>query len=125
MNKGKKKQVIIDLDEINFFDENIHPNLVRKIRIVDRNSTQTRITSETMTLLEFARIVGARAAQLDGLAKPFVSAEDVTDSIQLALKELKEGKIPLKIQREIREGLIEEWSIGEMVLPFQESLSKK
>jgi len=45
-----------------------------------------------------------------------VDAEGETDSLQIAMKELRERKIPLIIRRYLPDGSYEDWAIHELVI---------
>lgn len=77
-----------------------------------------RITSNRMTKFEKAHILGVRALQLSMNAPPLVDIEDETDPLKIALKELKEGKVPFIIRRRLPDNSFEEWSIKEMIIPY-------
>ncbi len=54
-----------------------------------------RLTTRYMTKYESARIVGARARQIAMCAPVMVELEGETDPLQIAMKELKQRKIPI------------------------------
>jgi DNA-directed RNA polymerase I, II, and III subunit RPABC2 len=49
-----------------------------------------------------------------------VQIEGETDPLQIAMKELREKKIPLIIRRYLPDGSYEDWSIDELQIDFQE-----
>ena len=70
----------------------------------DANSAEARmnqkkITTPYMTKYERARVLGTRALQIAMCAPVMVELEGETDPLQIAMKELKEGKIPIIIRR--------------------------
>lgn len=68
-----------------------------------------RITTRFMTKYERARILGTRALQLSMNAPPMVELEGETDPLQIAMKELRERKIPLIIRRYLPDRSYEDW----------------
>ncbi|RQM07202.1 hypothetical protein DH86_00000895, partial [Scytalidium sp. 3C] len=59
-----------------------------------------RTTTPYMTKYERARILGTRALQISMNAPVLVDLEGETDPLQIAIKELREKKIPLIVRRE-------------------------
>jgi DNA-directed RNA polymerase I, II, and III subunit RPABC2 len=51
-------------------------------------------------------------------APTLVDLEGETDPLQIAHKELREGKIPLIIRRYLPDGSYEDWSVGELERDF-------
>ena len=58
-----------------------------------------RITLPYMTKYERARVLGTRALQIAMCAPVMVELEGETDPLQIAMKELKQRKIPIIIRR--------------------------
>ncbi|KAM0687181.1 subunit common to RNA polymerases I [Conglomerata obtusa] len=81
-------------------------------------SKPDRVTNSRMTKFEKAHILGVRALQLSMSAPPLVDIEDEIDPLKIALKELNEGKIPFVVRRRLPDGSFEEWSVKEMVIPY-------
>jgi DNA-directed RNA polymerase subunit K/omega len=75
---------------------------------------EERITKNTMTLYERVRILGTRAKQLSGGAKPLISGADDMNPKEIAKLELKHKMTPFKIRRILPNGDIEEWKISEL-----------
>lgn len=84
-----------------------------------RISKADRVTSNRMTKFEKAYILGIRAQQLSLNAPPLVEIDDETDPLKIALKELREGKIPFILRRNLPDNTYEEWSVKEMYIPFE------
>lgn len=49
-------------------------------------------------------------------APVMVELEDETDPFQIALKELRERRIPLTIRRFMPDGTYEDWSVQELIV---------
>lgn len=75
-----------------------------------------RTTTNYMTKYERARLLGTRALQLSMNAPPMVELQGETDPLQIAMKELRERKIPLIIRRNLPDGSYEDWSVNELVI---------
>ncbi|KAK2608782.1 subunit common to RNA polymerases I, II, and III [Conoideocrella luteorostrata] len=63
-----------------------------------------RSTTPYMTKYERARILGTRALQISMNAPVLVDLEGETDPLQIAIKELREKKIPLIVRRYLPDG---------------------
>ena len=77
-------------------------------------SDKTRRTIPFLTRFEKARIVGKRAEQLSKGAPPLVDVGNLENPVDIALKELKERKIPYIIRRALPNGVIEDWRVEEL-----------
>ncbi|XP_075984552.1 RNA polymerase II subunit RpII18 [Anticarsia gemmatalis] len=75
-----------------------------------------RITTRYMTKYERARVLGTRALQIAMCAPVMVELEGETDPLQIAMKELKHGKIPIIIRRYLPDHSYEDWSIDELII---------
>lgn len=69
-----------------------------------------------MTKYERARILGARALQISMNAPIMVELDGETDPLEIAMKELRQRKIPLIIRRKLPDGSHEDWSVDELVI---------
>jgi len=58
--------------------------------------------------------LGTRALQISMNAPIMVELEGETDPLQIAMKELKERKVPLIIRRYLPDESYEDWSIDEL-----------
>lgn len=75
-----------------------------------------RITTKYMTKYERARVLGTRALQIAMCAPIMVQWEGETDPLQIAMKELKQRKIPIIIRRYLPDHSYEDWSIDELII---------
>eukprot|EP01090_Pellita_catalonica_P018748 TRINITY_DN6154_c0_g1_i1.p1 TRINITY_DN6154_c0_g1~~TRINITY_DN6154_c0_g1_i1.p1 ORF type:complete len:129 (-),score=35.03 TRINITY_DN6154_c0_g1_i1:93-479(-) len=71
-------------------------------------------TTPYMTKYERARILGTRALQISMNAPIMVELENETDPLEIALKELRERKIPIIIRRYLPDGSHEDWRLDEL-----------
>ena len=65
---------------------------------------------------ERARVLGTRALQIAMCAPVMVELEGETDPLQIAMKELKQRKIPIIIRRYLPDGSYEDWGIEELLI---------
>ena len=90
-----------DIDEAEMEDEPSQEN----VDILPADGSQRdrpslkRITTPYMTKYERARVLGTRALQIAMCAPVMVELEGETDPLQIAMKELKQRKIPIIIRR--------------------------
>ena len=75
-----------------------------------------RTTTPYMTKYERARILGTRALQISMNAPLMVELEGETDPLQIALKELSKGLIPLIVRRYLPDGSYEDWTVSELAV---------
>ncbi|KAM7472157.1 hypothetical protein LguiA_010340 [Lonicera macranthoides] len=73
-------------------------------------------TAKYMTKYERARILGTRALQISMNAPVMVELEGETDPLEIALKELRQGKIPFTIRRYLPDGSFEDWGVDELIV---------
>eukprot|EP01103_Thecamoeba_quadrilineata_P020010 TRINITY_DN8382_c0_g1_i1.p1 TRINITY_DN8382_c0_g1~~TRINITY_DN8382_c0_g1_i1.p1 ORF type:complete len:128 (+),score=36.71 TRINITY_DN8382_c0_g1_i1:65-448(+) len=73
-------------------------------------------TTKFMTKYERARILGTRALQISMNAPIMVQLDGETDPLQIAMKELRERKIPLIIRRYLPDGSYEDWSLEDLII---------
>ncbi|ORZ38194.1 hypothetical protein BCR44DRAFT_116440 [Catenaria anguillulae PL171] len=76
----------------------------------------SRITTPYMTKYEKARILGTRALQISMNAPVMTELNGETDSLQIAMKELREKKIPLIVRRHLPDGSFEDWGVDELIV---------
>ncbi|KAI9839119.1 MAG: hypothetical protein M1819_003112 [Sarea resinae] len=74
-----------------------------------------RTTTPYMTKYERARLLGTRALQISMNAPVLVDLEGETDPLQIAIKELREKKIPLVVRRYLPDGWYEDWTCEELL----------
>lgn len=85
---------------------------------VDPSTTpkSQRITTSFLTKYERARILGTRALQISMNAPVLVSLDGETDPLKIAMKELRERKIPIIIRRYLPDDSHEDWRIEELIV---------
>ncbi|KAF2741433.1 RNA polymerase Rpb6 [Polyplosphaeria fusca] len=80
-----------------------------------RVPNEKRTTTPYMTKYEKARVLGTRALQISGNAPVLIDVEGMTDPLQIAIKELREKKIPLVVRRYLPDGWYEDWTCEELL----------
>ena len=75
-----------------------------------------RITTPYMTKYERARVLGTRALQISLNAPVMVDIGGETDALKIAMKELRERKIPMIIRRYLPDNSFEDWSLDELIV---------
>ncbi|KAF1353554.1 DNA-directed RNA polymerases I, II, and III subunit RPABC2 [Delphinella strobiligena] len=80
-----------------------------------RIPNERRTTTPYMTKYERARVLGTRALQISMNAPVLVDVEGETDPLQIAIKELREKKIPLVVRRYLPDGWYEDWTCEELL----------
>ncbi|KAH0812841.1 hypothetical protein GEV33_009940 [Tenebrio molitor] len=63
-----------------------------------------------------ARVLGTRALQIAMCAPVMVELDGETDPLQIAMKELKQRKIPIIIRRYLPDHSYEDWGIDELII---------
>ena len=74
------------------------------------------LSSIFKTQYERARVLGTRALQIAMCAPVMVELEGETDPLQIAMKELKQRKIPIIVRRYLPDGSFEDWGIDELII---------
>ncbi|KAJ7515489.1 hypothetical protein O6H91_22G015400 [Diphasiastrum complanatum] len=77
---------------------------------------KARKTTKYMTKYERARVLGTRALQISMNAPVMVELEGETDPLEIAMKELRERKIPFTIRRYLPDGSYEDWGVDELIV---------
>ena len=83
---------------------------------VEGKKSSERVTTPYMTKYERARVLGTRALQIAMCAPVMVELEGETDPLQIAMKELKQRKIPIIIRRYLPDQSYEDWAIDELII---------
>mmetsp|Transcript_3810 Transcript_3810/g.6284 ORF Transcript_3810/g.6284 Transcript_3810/m.6284 type:complete len:173 (+) Transcript_3810:1306-1824(+) len=83
---------------------------------------EERITTPYMTKYERARVLGTRALQISMNAPVMVELEGESDPLQIALKELRQRKIPITVRRFLPDMSYEDWNVDELIIPDEQNL---
>ncbi|XP_055844512.1 DNA-directed RNA polymerases I, II, and III subunit RPABC2 [Episyrphus balteatus] len=111
-----------DVDEDDNIDDINQDEEVDNIEIIAQGQggggvpKSKRITTKYMTKYERARVLGTRALQIAMCAPIMVELDGETDPLQIAMKELKQKKIPIIIRRYLPDHSYEDWSIDELII---------
>lgn len=105
-----------NIDDLNQDDEGDNIELLVPGQAGGGVPKNKRITTKYMTKYERARVLGTRALQIAMCAPIMVELEGETDPLQIAMKELKQRKIPIIIRRYLPDHSYEDWSIDELVI---------
>uniref|UniRef100_A0A7C9CIH7 DNA-directed RNA polymerase n=1 Tax=Opuntia streptacantha TaxID=393608 RepID=A0A7C9CIH7_OPUST len=98
-------------------DEDVNdPLLEGEEKEGDGKEHKQRKTSKYMTKYERARILGTRALQISMNAPVMVELEGETDPLEIAMKELRQRKIPFTIRRYLPDGSYEDWGVDELIV---------
>ncbi|KAJ4706083.1 DNA-directed RNA polymerases II and V subunit 6B [Melia azedarach] len=103
-----------DVDNNNNEDIGVEP--IETEEKEEQQKEGTRKTSKYMTKYERARILGTRALQISMNAPVMVELEGETDPLEIAMKELRERKIPFTIRRYLPDGSYEDWGVDELIV---------
>jgi len=80
------------------------------------NKKENYITTKYMTKYERARVLGTRALQISMNAPVMVDIGGETDPLKIAMKELRERKVPMIIRRYLPDGSFEDWNIDDLII---------
>ncbi|CAO3578848.1 unnamed protein product [Absidia cylindrospora] len=80
------------------------------------NENKEKTTTPYMTKYERARILGTRALQISLNAPVTVELDGETDPLVIAMKELREKKIPLIVRRFMPDGTYEDWNVKDLIV---------
>ena len=86
------------------------------------STSQQRNTTRYLTKYEKARVLGTRALQISMNAPVMVELEGETDPLQIALKELRQRKIPITVRRFLPDMSYEDWNVDELIIPDEQNL---
>ncbi|XP_068341697.1 DNA-directed RNA polymerases II, IV and V subunit 6A-like [Pyrus communis] len=105
-----------DVDNLNNDDDVAGDPIEAEEKEEQEGVERPRKTSKYMTKYERARILGTRALQISMNAPVMVELEGETDPLEIAMKELRERKIPFTIRRYLPDGSYEDWGVDELIV---------
>lgn len=116
-----EKEIDIELsdddEDIELETENIKKTtIVSNFETYSNYYANVKVTSPILGKFERAKILGVRAEMLAAGAQPFISPPIPDNSYEVALRELKEKKIPLMIRRYLPNGEIEDWRLEDLII---------
>ncbi len=77
-----------------------------------------RVTSEYMTLSEYANVIGIRATHIAAGSVIYTDLQCLDNPRDIAMKEIEENKCPLCVTRKISPSEVEIWEVNEMIKPM-------
>ncbi|KAG0745784.1 hypothetical protein G6F57_003574 [Rhizopus arrhizus] len=77
---------------------------------------KVRQTTPYMTKYEKARILGTRALQISLNAPVMVELDGESDALVIAMKELREKKVPLIVRRFLPDNTFEDWDVKDLIV---------
>jgi len=110
----------------NFEEENVENKPEEDVKIIDKvidfkqtyqnmaSAGKVRRTIPFLTKYEKARVIGKRAMQISKGSPPLVDVGTLENPIDIALKELRERKIPFIIRRPLPNGDYEDFRVDEL-----------
>ncbi|XP_021767320.1 DNA-directed RNA polymerases II, IV and V subunit 6A-like [Chenopodium quinoa] len=108
--EGEEEETLQPDDDLN------DPLIEGEDREGEAKEKQQRKTSKYMTKYERARILGTRALQISMNAPVMVELDGETDPLEIAMKELRQRKIPFTIRRYLPDGSYEDWGVDELIV---------
>jgi len=102
-----------EIDEINLSEQ--------QTEVIDHYETKLKfyntpkITRNILTIYEKTRVLGLREKQLIDGAQSTIDTKDCNNERDIAIKELREGKIPLMIVRPLPNGGKEYWKLQDLI----------
>ncbi|KAI8637596.1 RNA polymerase, subunit omega/K/RPB6 [Parasitella parasitica] len=78
--------------------------------------SKVKQTTPYMTRYEKARILGTRALQISLNAPVMVELDGESDALVIAMKELREKKIPLIVRRFLPDQTFEDWDVKDLIV---------
>lgn len=103
-----------------FSNKNDYEDLTK---IENELSLENKISSNRLTKYECTKVIGLRAQQLASGMPSFVNTHQMTNVIDIAIKELNENKIPFIIRRPLPDGKFEYWRLSELKPNYNTNLS--
>jgi DNA-directed RNA polymerase subunit K/omega len=114
MYRFTKKANVINEDDDEEYDEEEYFEEEQIVSNEKYVSEENRITKPILTKYERVRILGERARQLSLGAKPMIHGVAHLDPKEVAKMELKQGVMPLIIERQLSSGQCERWKVREL-----------
>nr|CCA17772.1 DNAdirected RNA polymerase I putative [Albugo laibachii Nc14] len=120
-NEAPEEEEVMEEETFDIMEEDVvnEDGSHERVEILDdshRKPNAQRVTTKYMTKFERARVLGTRALQISMNAPVMVDIEGETDPLKIALKELRDRKIPIIIRRYLPDGSFEDWSIDELII---------
>ena len=121
-NEDGEGELPLDDDDAILEDEIEEINLSeQQTEVIDHYETKLKfyntpkITRNILTIYEKTRVLGLREKQLIDGAQSTIDTKDCNNERDIAIKELREGKIPLMIVRPLPNGGKEYWKLQDLI----------
>ncbi|KAH8552542.1 DNA-directed RNA polymerase II subunit F [Umbelopsis sp. PMI_123] len=82
----------------------------------EMTESKERVTTPYMTKYERARVLGTRALQISLNAPVMIELNGESDPLVIAMKELREKKIPLIVRRFLPDNSYEDWHVKDLIV---------
>jgi len=81
-------------------------------------ASKSKKTHPVMSIYEFTKLIGVRSQQLAaGMPSTVIVPNGHISTKEIAIRELKENKLPLMVRRYLPNGQYEDWPSEELLLP--------
>ncbi|KAI8994682.1 RNA polymerase, subunit omega/K/RPB6 [Pilobolus umbonatus] len=90
--------------------------IIEKREVTATGEAKVKQTTPYMTRYERARILGTRALQISLNAPVMVELDGESDPLVIAMKELREKKIPLIVRRYLPDNTYEDWDVKDLIV---------
>lgn len=97
-------------------DDDLKLEILSSDSVFKSKTQDQRVTTRFMTKYEKARVLGARALQIGLGASIMVAVTGETDPLEIAMKELREKKVPIAIRRYLPDGSYEDWDVADLIV---------
>lgn len=99
------------LNTSQFYNKNDYEDITK---IESEIQSEDKKSNNRITKYECTKVIGIRAQQLASGMPSFVNTHRMTNVIDIAIKELKENKIPFIIRRPMQDGKYEYWRVSDL-----------
>ena len=107
----------IELEDDSFIDisETVQPIVSEKNTYSNYYSNQKK-SHNFLTKFEKAKIIGIRSQMIANGAKPCINVpKNITSSLDIAILEFEQKKIPLLIRRKLTDNSVEDWRLEDFI----------
>ena len=105
----------LEIDEELEIEEDL-PTTTAPSVVIKVTKPEDRITSNVLNRFDRAKVIGIRAQQIANGDEYFTDPGGLTSPIEIADKELMEGKCPIIIERVLHGNIVEHWPLREMII---------
>ncbi|KAF7728617.1 DNA-directed RNA polymerases I, II, and III subunit RPABC2 [Apophysomyces ossiformis] len=110
------------LQQMDVTEDRFEDGMEDSVEVLPKSSTtdpleaKKRVTTPYMTKYERAKVLGTRALQISLNAPVQVELDGESDPLVIAMKELREKKVPLIVRRFLPDGTYENWDVSELIV---------